>query len=115
MGDVTDFRGGKSESELAVITGNVEAAWMAASDIQSSVTHAASILEVFADAPSQTVEGDDGSEAWLRVEYAARQIRRHAQDLAAELEKIEMGVMALQRLAEASSKPPSPVEDGGAA
>lgn len=113
IGDVTSLPGAKGGSDLSAIVDQLDAGWKVAGDIQCDIANAAGILEVFAYSPSQIVVGEDGAKAWLQVEYAARQIQRHAEDLGAELEKIERAAMALRRAIEASCS--SSPTDGGAA
>ncbi|MPZ34884.1 MAG: hypothetical protein GEV13_28530 [Rhodospirillales bacterium] len=86
----------------------IEAARDAADDERFNIGHAAALLEMLGDhigTPHRSRDDLECQTLGVRVEYLAHQIKRHAEDLAAELEKIEKAVMAMTRGAPADPEP----------
>jgi len=115
MGDVTTFRkpgpvrDPHTGDDLAAIVDKLNTIERAASDLRFDIENAAGILAVCADCDTPI---EDDERAWLQVEYVAKQIRRHSEDLGLELGKVEHVAMALSRAMKASETPPA---EGGAA
>ena len=83
----------------------IEAARSAADDRRLDLRHAVVILEMVGDhiaTPGLCPEDLECQELGLRVEYMARVIARHTEDLAKELEKIEVALLAMSRGEEAT-------------
>jgi hypothetical protein len=77
----------------------LDAARDAADNQRFNIGHAAALTGMVGDALSESRYGpdDDAQTMGLLVEYIARQIKQHADDLADELQKIERLAMAMQR------------------
>lgn len=79
---------------LRRLADKIEAARNAADDERFNLGHAAGLLALLGE---QIGEHGADEESGLRVEYLARQIKRHGADLAAALVKIERVAMAMRR------------------
>lgn len=135
MGDVTDLpdrkkaRAAKGTDAISIlrdaatgadprtIADEMEAARMTVDDIANNIKLVAGILEVFAldcGEPHRVVTDEAIDRQWLQVEYVARQIMQHVKELEDAMLGVEHGVMAVSRVARAST-PAAPDEEGGAA
>lgn len=93
----------------------IEAARTVADDRRLDLGHAVALLEMLGDhiaSPRLCPDELECQDLGLRVEYLARQIARHTEELGKELEKIELAAMAMGR-GDAVEADPTAAAKGG--